>query len=86
MTSKQELETAIAAWLQLAEDEDRAIELGITYGSDDVFRYRANLYRRTAKALQYQLDTGIAICVCCFKPLKGGKVRIFAEWGLDDTA
>ena len=78
--ANHKLDTAIAAWLQLAIDEEHAIELGITNGDYSVFRNRAELYRRTAKALEYERDTGIAICVCCFKPLKGGKLKIFPDW------
>lgn len=74
------LDEAIAWWLKLADDEERAIELDLDYGSSSAFRFRADTYRRTAKALEWQRDTGEAVCSCCFKPLKQYKSRIFADW------
>jgi xanthine dehydrogenase iron-sulfur cluster and FAD-binding subunit A len=74
------LDEAIAAWLQLADDEDRMVELGLDYGGHAAFRFRADTYRRTAKALQWEKDTGEAVCSCCFKPLKQYRSRIFADW------
>ncbi len=74
------LDEAIAAWLQLADDEDRMVELSLDYGGHAAFRFRAATYRRTAKALQWEKDTGEAVCSCCFKPLKQYKSRIFADW------
>lgn len=80
MTSRiDRLNAAIAAWLELAETEDRAIELGITNGSDSAFRFRANTYRRCAKALEWERDTGEAVCTCCFRPLRQHRSRIIVR-------
>lgn len=49
-------------WARLARQEDKDAFPGTPA------RYRADMYRRTARALLYQRKTGIAVCVCCFKP------------------
>jgi hypothetical protein len=67
-----EQEKAIAWWLKLADDEERMIELGLTYGSAEPFIARAETYRRAAKAIEIKRDTGVGVCSCCFKPF-GGK-------------
>ncbi len=41
-----------------------------------VATYNASLYRRTARAIEVELETGQAVCVCCFKPLGRGTLHI----------
>ncbi len=71
-SNRDNLQTAIDHWYALADEEERYIELDITYGSDAVYRYRAETYRRAAKALEIQRDTGVAVCSCCHKPFGRG--------------
>jgi hypothetical protein len=59
-------EQAIKQWAALADEEDRAAEMGIT--DPKTAKFRANVYRRTVRALEIQRDTGIAVCSCCHKP------------------
>lgn len=61
----------IKAWNDLADELDRAIDLKIAL-SPDTNRYNATLYRKTARAIQHEIDTGVAVCVCCWKPLGRG--------------
>jgi hypothetical protein len=81
--SKFPLSTYGAArwWARLAREEENGIKLGIV---DPVSgTHRADTYRRTARALLHKHKTGIAICVCCFKPFSEGS-RILggaAKWG-----
>lgn len=62
---------AIKAWSDLAGTEERAIELGIAL-CPQVNRNNAELYRKTALAIQHEIDTGEALCTCCWKPFGGG--------------
>jgi len=55
------LYAAARQWVRLARQEDRDIE-------SPAAKYRATMYRRTATTLLYQRKSGIAVCVCCFKP------------------
>lgn len=53
-------------WARLARQEEAGIKMGIV---DPVCgKYRAEVYRRTARTLLYKRKTGIGICVCCYKP------------------
>ena len=62
------LTEAAARWRALAADEIKAVESGIQQ-CRTVAEARADLYERTAQALEIQRDTGIAVCVCCHKCL-----------------
>jgi hypothetical protein len=64
---KENLTQAADHWDRLADDEIRAFQLGIQ-SCKQVADARADSYRRTAKALRIQRDTGTAVCSCCFKP------------------
>jgi len=70
------LEQSREHWLALAADEDRMADFydanGQPYGCTKVYRYRASLYRRTAESIQIEIDTGVPVCVCCFKPFGEG--------------
>jgi hypothetical protein len=62
------LEKAIVQWAALADEEDRAAEMGIT--DYKTAKFRADVYRRTVRALEIERDTGIAVCSCCHKPIE----------------
>ena len=53
---------AIDQWLDLASNESSEI--------------RADIYRRTAKALLIEFQTGVAVCSCCFKPFGRGSLSL----------
>lgn len=69
--SLEEKMVGIKAWNDLAECEDRAIEIGVAL-CPEVNRNNAALYRKTALAIQHEIDTGVAVCVCCWKPFGEG--------------
>ena len=74
------IEDALIAWQTLADDERRAIELGIhKHGCIDVARNRIDCYERTVEALRIELQTGIAVCSCCHKPYGGGNRILLAR-------
>ena len=52
---------AIAGWLQIADEAERT---GLTFA--------ANIYRRTARSIELEQETGVAVCACCFKPFGRG--------------
>jgi len=59
-----------AHWVKLAEaQEDEAADLKARGLYADVHRSRAALYRRTAKALELEAETGLWHCVNHLKPL-----------------
>lgn len=68
-----EKHTAIQQWLALADEQERGAELGLIHPK--VAAYRASLYRRTARAIEIELETGQAVCVCCFKPYGRGALQ-----------
>lgn len=53
---------AIAVWLEVAEEAERA---GVS----------GNAYRRAARSLEIQQETGVAVCACCFKPFGQGTLQ-----------
>jgi hypothetical protein len=61
------LTESIAHWTALAEAQDRSIAEGFA-ACPQAAKHKADLYRRTAQALQYEQDTGVPVCVCCLKP------------------
>lgn len=61
------LANAVASWNALAEDAERAAKLGILHPS--VAEVQARTYRNAARAIQHQIDTGVAVCSCHFKPI-----------------
>lgn len=63
---------AVAAWRDLAEQELRMEKIEARYGDTSSYRKRAEIYERTAVALEIQMQTGVAVCSCCHKPLGQG--------------
>ena len=55
---------AIAGWLQAADEAERA---GLTFA--------ANIYRSTARSIEQEQETGVAVCPCCFKPFGRGALQ-----------
>lgn len=66
------LEAAIAAWRKLADDERALAEINKRYGDVSAYQVRAEMYERTAQALEIQQRTGVAVCSCCHKPVGEG--------------
>lgn len=59
----------IDEWRALAQESDRRAAYEDGRGSSGVAHHnRAELYRRTATALEMERDTGRPHCVCCLKP------------------
>lgn len=56
--SKQE---AIEQWNKVADEAEKA---GL--------RFAAQMYRNTARSIEIEAETGIAVCACCFKPFGRG--------------
>ncbi|WP_148049547.1 hypothetical protein [Pseudomonas brassicacearum] len=50
---------AIAQWLKVAEEAELA---GVS----------GNAYRRAARSIEIEQETGVAVCACCFKPFDRG--------------
>lgn len=70
------LEQARDHWLALAAGEDRMVRFlrrqrTALWLHEELPESRRD-HRRTAQALQIQIDTGVAVCVCCHKPLGKG--------------
>lgn len=63
------LDIAIKHWRQLSRAELNAIGLGITYGCDRTFLYRADLYERVARQLEIRRDVGKETCLSCLTAL-----------------
>lgn len=55
---------AISGWLMVADEAERT---GLTFA--------ANMYRRTARSIEIQMETGIAVCACCLKPFGRGTLH-----------
>ena len=55
---------AIAGWLLVADEAERA---GLSSA--------AVMYRNTARSIEIQQETGIAVCACCFKPFGRGTLH-----------
>lgn len=66
-----DLDEAIQQWVSLAEQVEHSAALSLIH--PDVARAKSDLYRRAARALEIERDTGIAVCSCCHKPLGGEK-------------
>ncbi|MBU9154175.1 hypothetical protein KTD28_06080 [Burkholderia gladioli] len=65
-----EKQRAVQQWRALADEQDHAAALGITH--PNIARVNADLYRRTARSIEVEIETGTAVCVCCFKPFGRG--------------
>jgi hypothetical protein len=66
------LKEAAAIWRKLVQDELLMAEINTRYGDVSSYRLRAQIYERTAIALEIQEATGVAVCSCCHKPLGEG--------------
>lgn len=62
----EQIEIAIAHWDKLADDE--AARVALNNGRDGL-QAKVDLYRRTAESFRIEQRTGVAVCVCCHKPL-----------------
>lgn len=69
----EEKRAAVQGWRDLADEQERAMALGILHPT--VAAYNANLYRRTARSIEIELETGQPVCVCCFKPFGRGSLQ-----------
>ena len=65
---------AVKEWRALADELEREAELGIIHPA--TAKYNADLYRRTARSIEIEIETGIAVCVCCFKPFGRGAFQL----------
>lgn len=79
-----ELEAAVTAWESLAENERRARRMGVASVPDSSIA-RENTYERTAESLRIQIRTGVAVCVCCFKPLDGKPRILMSQDDIDNA-
>lgn len=70
----EEKERAVAHWLMLAEEAERGAELGLIHPS--VASAQANCYRRAASSIKHEIDTGEAVCSCCFKTFGRGSFAL----------
>lgn len=79
-TALQELRDAQVSWGNLADSEESLAKFyednGKPYGSVDTYYYRARMYRRVVQAMQIQIDTGVSVCSCCFKPFGSGQCTL----------
>ncbi len=72
MITEDQIQNSIDHWNALADQEQRMIDNNLTCGSDKPFLARIETYRRTARSLEIQRDTGVAVCVCCYQPFGRG--------------
>ncbi|XAI95210.1 hypothetical protein [Leptolyngbya phage Lbo-JY16] len=71
--SSAEKHWAIQHWRDLADEQERCVRLGLIHPKTGTFN--ASLYRRTARSIEIGVETGEAVCVCCFKPLGRGALQ-----------
>ena len=68
----EELRASQRVWDDLARQEEQMAlfyeKSGFPYGNVDSYWKRAEVYRRTSTAIEMQIETGVAVCSCCFKP------------------
>lgn len=68
ITTEEKLASA-NHWDALADSEDRQADwedsLGQPYGCTNTFRNRSNLYRKTAKVIRLEVETGKPHCMYC---------------------
>ncbi|WP_175403909.1 hypothetical protein [Pseudomonas sp. 25 R 14] len=55
---------AIEQWMRAAQEADRA---GLSSA--------ANMYRKTARSIEIEQETGVPVCACCFKPFGRGPLH-----------
>lgn len=71
--STEEKLSSARVWRDLADEQERGAAMGFIHPK--VATYNASLYRRTARAIEVELETGQAVCVCCFKPFGRGALH-----------
>ncbi|MCY1303263.1 hypothetical protein D9M68_694380 [compost metagenome] len=71
--SDSEKDWAIQHWRDLADEQERGARLGLINPSTAAFN--ASLYRRTARSIEIEQESGQAVCVCCFKPFGRGALQ-----------
>lgn len=71
--SSAEKHWAIQHWRDLADEQERGAALGLI--DLNVAAYNSSLYRRTARSIEIELESGQAVCVCCFKPFGRGALQ-----------
>ncbi|HCJ6265525.1 hypothetical protein ACM7I9_09435 [Pseudomonas aeruginosa] len=72
-SSVAEKQTARQHWLDLADEQEHGATLGLIHPK--VAAHNASLYRRTARSIEIEIETGQAVCVCCFKPFGRGALQ-----------
>ena len=72
-TTMSEKMIAIAQWLNLAEQQEREAALGVQ--DIDVAKHNAALYRKVARSIEVGIETGVSVCVCCWKPFGRGTLQ-----------
>jgi hypothetical protein len=70
MATTRELEEAIIGWKKCVEHEQFCIDNNLCYGNEESFKLRRDIYVRMVKALEIELENGIAVCPSCFRPLE----------------
>lgn len=71
VTKKEQLEWAIRSWRESADSEDSLadfLDKQGKYGNTDSYRVCADSCRRTANALEKELETGKPHCNCHLLP------------------
>lgn len=71
----RELEDAAVHWDALAAEQEKIAAEKNPRDCVEACRARAETYKRTAQALRKQIETGVAYCACCLKPL-GASVSV----------
>lgn len=65
---------AVAHWNKLADEAERGASMGLIHPK--TAEAQARTYRAAARAIQHEIDTGIAVCSCCFKPFSRGSLAL----------
>ena len=57
-------------WLALAAEADNRAAWDVD--ARPAATHQAEAYRSVARALEIEMQTGVAVCSCCFKPFSAG--------------
>ncbi len=68
--NQAEKAAAVIQWNALAAEAERGAAMGLIH--PNVAEAQARTYRSAARSIQHEIDTGIAVCSCCFKPFGQG--------------
>ncbi len=63
-----ELEASAGHWDALAAEQEKIAAENNPRTCVEACHSRAEMYKRTARALRMQIETGVAHCACCLKP------------------